>query len=111
MEGPPPSAGSPQETSAWQPLSHVAAACAPDTYGVVLVADARRELILVTHGVIREEAWRILNDPLAKANGAAYFRYTVTLFDKEAQRAAEEMFRESEGSGKTRLRWRTFAGR
>ncbi len=97
------------KASGWLPLDYANAVHAPDTYGAVLVANAKQEPLLVTHGVIRQEVWRILDDPLARANGVASFRYVETLFDTKAEKLAHEMY-ERWGTIKGRpVRWRYFA--
>jgi len=97
-----------QEASSWEPLGYSTVIHAPDTYGVVVVANSRREPILVTHGVIRDELWRIVNDPLARSHDAAFFRFIVTLVDEKARALAEKMFQEASEGGGTGLRWRYF---
>src|SRR3972149_7928915 len=108
MAGVPPAPASSERTSPWRPLDISTALRTPDSFGVGLVAHNRKEPLLVTHGVIRSEVSRILYDPLARANGAAYFQYIVTQLDEEARRLADKMFRQSAVEGGPRLQWREF---
>lgn len=71
--------------SPWLPLVYEQVIHSPDTYGVVILGDAHRDALLVTHGVIREEMWRFHRSPRIAAQGAAYFRYIETLREREAE--------------------------
>ncbi|HEY7587608.1 MAG TPA: hypothetical protein VIB49_02515 [Thermoplasmata archaeon] len=104
----PPTPGPPHlRPSPWQSLSYNDVLHAPHTYGVVVVADARQEPLLVSPGVIREELWRLVNDPLAKAHGASFFCFYETLVDSKAEHLADQISRESTQEGR-RLFWRHF---
>lgn len=91
-----------------QPLNTTSAARLPDTYGVVVVANSRREPILVTHGVLRQEVWRVLTDPLSKSNDAAFFQICETDHEPEAERLAEEIFLDADSLVPGLIHWRFF---
>lgn len=92
--------------SPWQPLDYYDVLDAPEAYGVVLVADRHQEPLLVAPGVIREELWRLANDPLGKFHGAAYFRFVITEAPPQAQVLAETLAQTADGG--RRLFWRHF---
>lgn len=92
--------------SPWQPLDYHDVLHAPDVYGVVLVADRHQEPLLVAAGVIREELWRLANDPLGKFHGATYFRFVITEAQAQALALAEALAETADGGH--RLFWRHF---
>ncbi len=93
----------------WIPLDYASAVRAPRSFGAVLIGDGREEPLLVTHGVIREELWRILADPLSQAHEATFFRYVETPLAASAETLAREMFDRWSVLRKSRVRWREFA--
>lgn len=103
-------AGRQHPASPWQPLSYADVLHTPDTFGVAVIGNARQEPLLVAAGVIREELWRLVNDPLARIHGASFFRFYVTLAHQDADVLADTLVRQAEGAEGRRLFWRHFPG-
>ncbi len=103
-----PTASRQHPASPWQPLSYADVLHTPDTFGVAVIGNASQEPLLVAAGVIREELWRLVNDPLARIHGASFFRFYVTLAHQEADRLADELLRVTESEEGRRLFWRHF---
>lgn len=94
--------------SPWQPLIYKDVLHAPDAYGVTVIGNSRQEPVLVTPGVIRDELWRLVNDPLSKVHDAVYFRFYVTVLNTEAQKLADELLRVAGQEDDRRVFWRYF---
>lgn len=94
--------------SPWRPLVYEDVVHAPDTYGVVVIGNSQRESILVTYGAIRQEAWRLLNDPRSKANDAAFYRYIETMVDRRAEHLARVALKELERTAPSPVHWKDF---
>lgn len=94
--------------SPWRPLVYEDVVRAPDTYGVVVIGNSRQESILVTHGDIRQEVWRLFNDPRSKANDAAFYRYIETMVDRRAERLARVALRELKRTTPSPVHWKDF---
>jgi hypothetical protein len=74
--------------SPWLPLAYADVIHAPDTFGVLILGDRDQEPVLVSHGVIREEAWRFLHSSRSAADRITFFRFVETLMKQEAERLA-----------------------
>lgn len=85
MASPPANGERHWSASSWLPLVYAEVVRAPDTFGVVIVSDAHRDPILVSHGPIRNELWRLHSSPRIAARGAVQFRYIETLLEREAE--------------------------
>ena len=109
MKKPPAEAEIHWTASPWQALVYEDVVRAPETYGVVILGDSRQESILVTHGSIRQEAWRLFSDPRSKANDAAFFRFIETMVDRRAEHLARMALRELKRTTATRVHWMDFA--
>ncbi len=94
--------------SSWLPLVYEDVVRAPDTYGVVVIGNSRRDSILVTHGAIRQEVWRLLNDPRSKANDASFYRYIETMVDRRAEHLAKIALRELTRTAPFPVHWKDF---
>ncbi len=94
--------------SPWVPLAYGEVTRSPDTYGVVILGDDRRDPILVTHGSIREELWRLHRSPRTAARGAVYFRFIATLLEHEAELLAVIVRDELAKSTGHEILWKEF---
>ncbi len=94
--------------SAWRPLVYEDIVRAPDTYGVVLLGNSRQEFLLVTHGSIRQETWRLFSDPLTKAHDAAFYRFVETMTDRKAEHLARMALRELKRTMAKGVHWMDF---
>lgn len=94
--------------SPWRSLVYEEIVVSPITYGVVILGSAQHEPVLVTHGPIREEAWRLFRDPRSKAHGVLFYRYVETMIDREAERLARVIRQELERTSGRNLDWREF---
>lgn len=80
--------------SPWLPLVRAEIVRSPATQGVVILADERRDPILVTSGIIRDELWRIHRSPRATANRADFFRYIELGDGAASQRLSRTILKE-----------------
>jgi hypothetical protein len=71
--------------SSWLPLDYPEVVHSPDTFGVIILGDSRKDPILVSHGSIRNELWRLHRSPRIAAQGPVLFRYIETLLEREAE--------------------------
>ena len=94
--------------SPWFPLAYAEVIRSPDTYGVVVLGDARRDPILVGYGSIREELWRFHRSPRTAAQGAVYFRFIATLLEHEAELLAVIVRDELVNRTGHEILWRDF---
>ncbi len=82
----PPAAGERHwSASSWLPLGYAEVVRSPETFGVIILGDSHRDPLLVSHGSIREELWRLHRSPRIAAQGAVQFRYIETLLEREAE--------------------------
>lgn len=99
MASPPATGERHWSASSWLPLDYAEVVRTPDTFGVVILGDARKDPLLVSHGSIREELWRLHRSPRIAAQGPVRFRYIETLLEHEAELLAiivrEELVRAS----------------
>lgn len=94
--------------SAWRPLVYEDIIRAPDTYGVVLLGNSRQEFLLVTHGSIRQESWRLFNDPRSKAHDATCYRFVEAMTDRKAEHLARMALRELKRTTAKCVHWVDF---
>ncbi len=94
--------------SPWFPLAYAEVARSPDTYGVVILSDARRDPILVGHGSIRDELWRFHRSPRTAAQGAVHFRFIATLLEHEAELLAVIVREELAKTTGHEILWKDF---
>ncbi len=73
-----------------------------------MIANSRGEPILVTHGVLRQEVWRVLTDPLSKSHDAAFFQAVEASRELDAERLAEEIFLDADARMPGQIHWRFF---
>ncbi len=71
--------------SSWLPLSYAEVVRSPEAFGVIILGDPHRDPLLVSHGSIRGELWRLHRSPRIAAQGAVQFRYIETLLEREAE--------------------------
>lgn len=71
--------------SSWLPLDYPEVVRSPETFGVIILGDSRKDPILVSHGSIRNELWRLHRSPRVAAQGSVQFRYIETLLEHEAE--------------------------
>lgn len=108
MASPPPLGERKWSASPWLPLAYAEVTRTPDTYGVVILGNERRDPILVGHGSIRDELWRFHRSPRTAAQGVVYFRFIATLLEREAELLAVIVRTElSKGTGHEIL-WKDF---
>ena len=88
MASPPAHRAPAWRASPWHPFVYAQVVQSPETYGVVILADKDRDPLLVSHGMIREEMWKLHHSPRCAASGAVFFRYVETLLEDEAERLA-----------------------
>ncbi len=88
MASPPPDGEPAWHASPWQPFVYAEVVRSPESYGVVILGDKDRDPLLVAHGVIRDEMWKLHHSPQSAASGALFFRYVETVLEREAERLA-----------------------
>lgn len=85
----PPADGEPEwKASPWLAFVYPEVVRSPETYGVVILGDKDRDPLLVAHGLIRDEMWKLHHSPRSAASGAVFFRYIETVLPQEAERLA-----------------------
>jgi hypothetical protein len=85
MASPPATGERHWSASPWLPLDYAEVVRSPDTFGVVILGDSHRDPLLVSHGSIRNELWRLHRNPRIAAQGSVQFRYIETLLEREAE--------------------------
>ncbi len=85
MASPPATGDRHWSASSWLPLDYPAVVRSPDTFGVIVLGDLHGDPLLVSHGSIREELWRLHRSPRIAALGPVRFRYIETLLEREAE--------------------------
>ncbi len=91
----PPADGEPAwRASPWYPFVYAEVARSPECYGVVILGDKDRDPLLVAHGVIRDEMWKLHHSPHSAASGALFFRYVETIHEAQSERLARIVPRE-----------------
>ncbi len=108
MASPPANGGSQWAASEWFPLVPAEVARSPDAYGVVILGDAHREPLLVSHGPIQEVLRRFHRSPRAAAHGAAYFKFIETLLEREAELLAVIVRQELAQTAHAAVAWMDF---
>jgi len=108
MASPPANGGRRWSASPWLTLSYAEIVHSPDTYGVVILGDKDRDPLLVAHGVIREQLWRVHGSPRSAAHGMELFRYIETVVDREAERLARIVLDELTKSTGHPIAWEDF---
>ncbi len=107
----PPADGEPAwKASSWLPFVYAEIVRSPETYGVVILGDKDRDPLLVAHGVIRDEIWKLHHSPRSAASGAVLFRYVQTLLQGEAERLARIVQAELERTAGHAILWGDFPG-
>ncbi len=96
--------------SSWLPLAYAEVVRSPDTFGVVILGDAQNNPLLVGHGSIRDELWRLHRSPRVAALGAVQFRYIETLLEREAELLAVIVRDELVKSTGHPIAWREIPG-
>ncbi len=76
------------KASPWLPFVYAEVVRSPETYGVVILADKDHDPMLVAHGVIRDEIWKLHHSPRSAASGAVFFRFIETVLETESERLA-----------------------
>lgn len=85
MASPPATGERHWSASSWLPLDYAEVTRSPDTFGVVILGDSHKDPVLVSHGSIREELWRLHRSPRIAARGPVQFRFIETLLEHEAE--------------------------
>lgn len=85
MASPPATGERHWSASSWLPLDYAEVVRSPDTFGVIILGDSHKDPILVSHGSIRNELWRLHRSPRIAAQGPVQFRYIETLLEREAE--------------------------
>ncbi len=80
----------------------------PDTYGVVILGDEAGDPLLVTHGSIQAELWRLHRSPRIAAQGVVQFRYIETLLEREAELLAVIVCDELKKTTHHDIAWKDF---
>jgi hypothetical protein len=107
----PPADGEPAwKASPWLPLVYEEIVRSPDTYGVIILGDKDRDPLLVAHGVIRDELWKLYHSPRSAASPAVSFRYVETVLLREAERLARIIQAELEKTAGHPVVWGDFPG-
>ncbi|HYM39141.1 MAG TPA: hypothetical protein VEY12_03200 [Thermoplasmata archaeon] len=107
----PPADGAPSWiASPWLPFVYAEVVRSPETYGVVILGDKDRDPLLVAHGVIRDEMWKLHHSPRSAASGAVVFRYVETLLQGESERLARIVQSELEKTAGHPVVWGDFPG-
>ncbi len=94
--------------SSWLPLASAEVARSPDTFGVIILGDSRKDPILVSHGPIREELWRLHRSPRIAAQGPVQFRFIETLLEHEAELLAVIVREELVRAAGHEIIWKEF---
>jgi hypothetical protein len=108
MASPPATGERHWSASSWLPLDYAEVVRSPDTYGVVILSDSHRDPLLVSHGSIRNELWRLHRSPRIAAQGPVQFRYIETLLEREAELLAVIVHEELKKSAGHDIVWKEF---
>ncbi len=76
---------------------------------MIILGDAERDPMLVSHGSIRDELWRLHRSPRIAARGPVQFRYIETLLEREAEMLAVIVRDELAKATGHDIVWREFA--
>lgn len=102
-----PSLGSPLlDDGTWEPFVYWKVIHVSASPGVCVLANSRKEPILVAHGILRTTLWHLLNDPRAPAHDAYYFQARPT-GDADPREAAWALLRGLEATG-AKPHWEAF---
>ena len=108
MASPPANGERHWSASPWLPLGYAEVVRSPDTYGVVILGDRDGDPLLVSHGTIREELWRLHHSPRIAAQTGVQFRYIETLLEREAELLAVIVSEELKKSAAHAIAWKDF---
>ncbi len=105
----PPADGEPAwRASPWFPFVYPEVVRSPEHYGVVILGDKDRDPLLVAHGVIRDEMWKLHHSPASAASGALFFRYVETIHAGQAERLARIVQEELTRTAGHPIEWGDF---
>lgn len=90
----------------WEPFVYWKVIHAAAVPGACVLANSRKEPILVAHGILRTVLWRLLNDPRAHAHDAYYF-YVRPTGDADPRETAWALLRRLEAAG-AKPAWEDF---
>lgn len=108
MASPPANGERQWSASPWLPLVYAEVVRSPATFGVVILGDRGQDPILVSHGTIREELWRLHRSPRIAAQGVVQFRYIETLLEREAELLAVIVSEQLKKTADHDIAWKDF---